>query len=63
MYDLAHILLFYFSVPANDRFANSFLATAAWLVRADVIRLRRRFDTPSVLMCLSCVGLVQAQHD
>ena len=33
MYDLAHILLFYFSVPANDRFANSFLATVAWLVR------------------------------
>src|ERR1035437_9693527 len=29
-------VLYCFSVPANDRFANSFLATAAWLVRADV---------------------------
>ena len=41
MYDLAHILLFYFSVPADDMFANSFLATVAWLVRADVTRNSR----------------------
>ena len=32
---------FVFSVPANDRFANSFLATVAWLVRADVTRNSR----------------------
>src|ERR1035437_4311965 len=30
------LFCFVFSVPANDRFANSFLATVAWLVRADV---------------------------
>src|ERR1035437_2380771 len=30
------LFCFVFSVPANDRFANSFLATVTWLVRADV---------------------------